>query len=41
MSSKKKMGPSTDPCGTPFLNIDNQMFLVETKQAVDGCEDNL
>ena len=41
MNSKNKMGPSTEPCGTPFfLSLDTQMFLVETKQVVDGCEDN-
>ena len=32
MNSKNKMGPSTDPCGMPFLCLDIQMFLVETKQ---------
>ena len=41
MNSKDKMGPTTHPCGTPFfLYLDIQMLLVETKQAVDGCEDN-
>ena len=40
MNSKNKMGASTDPCGTPFSYLDIQRFLVETKQAVDGCEDN-
>ena len=40
MNRKNKMGPSTDLCGTPFLYLDIQMFLVETKQVVYVCEDN-
>ena len=40
MNSKNKMGLSTDHCDTPFLYPDIQMFLFETKQAVDGCDDN-
>ena len=40
MNSKNKMGLSTDHCYTPFLYPDIQMLLFETKQAVDGCDDN-
>ena len=40
MKSKNKMGPSTDPCGTPFLYLDIQIFRVETKQVAGGCEDS-